>query len=271
MRTLEDRVAVVTGAASGIGRATAHALAERGCDVALVDVDEAGLRETEGRVSSAGRKPSRHVADVSDADRMRALVDEVVQAHGRVHVLVNNAGVAVEGTLEEQSLEDMAWLVGVNFWGVVHGCKLFLPVLRREREAHIVNVSSMFGLVGVPTQSSYCASKFAVRGLSDALRAELSGSGIGVTCVHPGGVRTNIVRSARSMDEEARRRTVELFDRYAAPPERVGRAIVRAVLRGRARLVVCREARAADWLVRLAPVTVGRLVGLAYRRRERAA
>jgi NAD(P)-dependent dehydrogenase (short-subunit alcohol dehydrogenase family) len=267
MKNLRERVAVVTGAASGIGRATALALARRGCDVALVDLDAAGLASAAGEVERAGRRASSHLADVADAERMHALAGEVQAEHGRVHVLVNNAGVSVGGTLEEQSLEDLRWIVGVNLWGVVHGCKFFLPLLRREDEAHVVNVSSMFGLMGVPTQSSYCATKFAVRGLSEALAAELSGTRIGVTCVHPGGVRTNIVRNSRTHDEAVRARTIALFERFATAPERVGEAIARAIERNRSRLVICREAHLADWAKRLFPIAAGRAVGWGYRRR----
>ena len=194
VRAFRDKVAVVTGAASGIGRALAQDLARRGADLALVDVSAAALAETAGLCAARGRGVTTHIADVADAARMKALAAEVVAAHGRVELLVNNAGVSVTGTFEEQSLDDWRWIVGVNFWGVVHGCKFFLPHLRRAREAHIVNLSSMFGLIGLPTQSSYCATKFAVRGFSEALWAELRGSGIGVTTVHPGGVRTNIAR-----------------------------------------------------------------------------
>jgi NAD(P)-dependent dehydrogenase (short-subunit alcohol dehydrogenase family) len=149
-------------------------------------------------VRAFGRKASVHVADVASRARMAELPEEVLREHGRVSLLVNNAGVSVGGTFEEQSLEDLDWIVGINFWGVVHGCQFFLPHLRRETEAHIVNLSSMFGIVGVPTQSSYCATKFAVRGLSEALWVELRDAGIGVTSVHPGGIRTNIVRTSTS-------------------------------------------------------------------------
>jgi short-subunit dehydrogenase len=270
VRDFRDRVAVVTGAASGIGRALAVLLAGRGADVALVDVAEAALAETAAAVAAAGRKASLHVADVADAERMAKLAGEVVAEHGRVHLVVNNAGVSVTGTLEEQSLEDLRWIVGVNFWGVVHGCKLFLPHLRataaRGEPAHIVNLSSMFGLIGLPTQSSYCATKFAVRGLSEALWAELRGSGIGVTCVHPGGVRTNIVRDSRTADPDAKQRMVERFDRFAMQPEQVARRILRAVEKDEMRVVICREAAAADWAKRIAPVAVHRLVAWGYRR-----
>jgi short-subunit dehydrogenase len=266
VRSFQDKVAVVTGAASGIGRALAEDLARRGADLALVDVSTARLDETAQRVAASGRRVTTHVADVADAARMEALAAEVVAAHGRVELLVNNAGVSVTGTFEEQSLDDWRWIVGVNLWGVVHGCKFFLPHLRKSREAHIVNLSSAFGLIGLPTQSSYCATKFAVRGLSEALWAELRGSNIGVTSVHPGGVKTNIVRDSRSADESAKQKMVERFDRFAMSPEKAAAKILRAVERNRLRVVICRESRVADWAKRLFPAGVHHLVERGYRR-----
>ena len=263
---LAGKVAVVTGAASGIGRALALVLAERGCSLALADVDEAGLAETARRVEAAGRRASQHVVDVADWERMLAFADEVVATHGGVDLVVNNAGVSVTGTLEEQSIEDLRWIVGVNFWGVVHGCKAFLPHLRRRPEAHIVNVSSVFGLIGLPTQSSYSATKFAVRGFSEALWAELADARIGVTVVHPGGVRTNIVRSSRTADPAAKERMIERFERMAVAPEVVAERIARAVERGALRVRVCRETYLVDWVKRLFPSAVHRLVRLGYRR-----
>jgi short-subunit dehydrogenase len=260
----------VTGAASGIGRALAIELAARGAHLALVDVAEAPLAETAALAGGAGRRVTAHRADVADAARMEALAAEVVAQHGAVHLVVNNAGVSVTAPFETQSLDDLRWIVGINFWGVVHGCKFFLPALRAARaagaEAHIVNVSSMFGLIGLPTQSSYCATKFAVRGLSEALWAELHDAGIGVTSVHPGGVRTNIVRSSRSADPVSKQEMVERFERWAMAPEKVARRVLRAVERNRLRVVICAEARAADWAKRLTPAAVHRLVVWGFRR-----
>jgi short-subunit dehydrogenase len=229
-------------------------------------VSAAALAETARLCAASGRGVTTHVADVADAARMEALAAEVVAAHGRVELLVNNAGVSVTGTFEEQSLEDWHWIVGVNFWGVVHGCKFFLPYLRKSGEAHIVNLSSMFGLIGLPTQSSYCATKFAVRGLSEALWAELRGSRIGVTVVHPGGVKTNIVRDSRTADPDAKQQMIDLFDRMAMSPEKAASQILRAVERNRLRVVICPEARATDWAKRLFPTSVHHLVELGYRR-----
>jgi short-subunit dehydrogenase len=273
MKRLAERVAVVTGAASGIGRAVALELGRRGCHLALVDVNQAGLDRVADEARALGRKVSVHLADVSDRARMERLPPEVIAEHGHVHVLVNNAGVAVSGQLADQSLDDFAWIVGINFWGVVYGCKLFLPYLLAQDEAHIVNVSSLFGLMGVPTQVSYNATKYAVRGISEALISELSGTRVGVSCVHPGGIRTNIVRASRASsarDEEDKERTADLFERFAMPPERAARKIVRAISRNQARVRIGIETYLLDWLKRLAPVTVQRAVGWGWRRGMRA-
>jgi short-subunit dehydrogenase len=266
VRSFENKVAVVTGAGSGIGRALAQELARRGADLALADMREAGLADTAASIAATGRRVTTHVVDVADAARMEALAEAVMAAHGRVELLVNNAGVSVTGTFEEQSLDDWRWIVGVNFWGVVHGCKFFLPHLRKNAEAHIVNLSSMLGFIGMPTQSSYCATKFAVRGLSEALWAELHGSGIGVTSVHPGGVKTNIVRASRSADPSAKQQLAERIDRMAMAPEKAALRILRAVERNDMRVVICPEARITEWVKRLSPVRVHRLVAYTYRR-----
>src|SRR5690606_24189485 len=166
----------------------------------LVDVDAQGLAETARRIRDAGGTASEHQVDVSDKAAMRELASEAERTHGLAHVLVNNAGVSVGCTFEQHAREAFEWLMGINFWGVVYGCKFFLPLLRRADEAQIVNISSVFGLVGMPLNASYCASKFAVRGLSETLRTELADSHVGVTCVHPGGIATNIVKRARFVE-----------------------------------------------------------------------
>jgi short-subunit dehydrogenase len=259
MKQLEGRVAVITGGASGVGRATAKCLAEKRCRLALVDRDGERLEEATKDLAVSGARVSAHVADVADPERMAALPAEVVAEHGAVHILVNNAGVSVAAPFEEQSLEDLEWIVGINFWGVVYGCKFFLPELRRADEAHIVNLSSMFGFIGVPTQSSYCATKFAVRGFSEALWSELRGTQIGVTSIHPGGINTNIARAMRGRDEALRAGMVDTLAR-SRPPSAVAAAIVRAIERDRMRALVGWEAFAAEWLKRLLPVRTQSLI-----------
>jgi NAD(P)-dependent dehydrogenase (short-subunit alcohol dehydrogenase family) len=269
MKQLEQRVAVVTGAASGIGRATSLALAQRGCRLAISDIDERGLQDTQRTIEALGTRVTSHVIDVSDKARMQRFADEVVEAHGGVNVLVNNAGVSVAATFENQSLEDFEWLMGINFWGVIYGCKFFLPALKAAEEAQIVNISSVFGLVGVPLQSSYCASKFAVRGFSETLRAELASTRVGVTSVHPGGVATNIASSMRVTGDErtqsAIARTTKAF-RHMLPPEKAAAAIVRGIRLNRARVLITRESYAIDLAKRVAPVGTSALVHWGYRR-----
>jgi NAD(P)-dependent dehydrogenase (short-subunit alcohol dehydrogenase family) len=272
VKTLAGRVAVVTGAGSGIGRATSVLLARRGCDVALVDVDERGLAATARLVHDAGRRSSTHLADVSDPARMRRLPDEVVDRHGACHVLVNNAGVTTAGRFEDDTLDDLHWIVDINVWGVVHGCRFFLPVLRRADEAHIVNLSSMVAFVGLPQTAAYSLTKGAVRSFTEALRSELVGSGIGVTSVHPGAIRTNLMSGARGA--ESARLAAMARSRFAPlvlrPPETVAGKIVRAIERNRARAVVGPDAVALDLASRVLPGRsglVGRLTNRISRRR----
>ena len=201
MSYFSGKRAVITGAGSGIGRALAHQLSGAGCELWLADVDAAALADTR---RGLGGPAACHTAVVDVADRaaMSAWADEVSRNAPQLELVVNNAGVGLIGTAQDTTLEDFDWLMGVNFWGVVHGCRVFLPLLERAPRSHLVNISSIFGIIGVPTQSAYNASKFAVRGYSEALRQELilAGSPVEVCCVHPGGIDTNIARRARSSD-----------------------------------------------------------------------
>lgn len=265
MRLARGVVAVVTGAGSGIGRALALALAREGCGLALADKDASGVASTAAAAKKAGAGTvSTHGVDVADLAAMTRFRDEVKQAHGYVHLLINNAGVALAGELEEMSIEDMRWLLDVNFWGVVHGTRLFLPLLRQNREAQIVNISSIFGIIGVPGQSAYCASKFAVRGFSEAVRHELAGSGIRVATVHPGGVRTNIARNARlpaKSDPMRREQMVKAFERMArTSPDQAAARILRGIKRGERRILVGRDAQLMTALQWLMPVNYWRVI-----------
>jgi NAD(P)-dependent dehydrogenase (short-subunit alcohol dehydrogenase family) len=260
MKTFTGRVAAVTGAASGIGRALARDLAARGAHLALSDIDDRGLAQTVKLCEAAGpgRVTSQHV-DVADRDAVQAWAAQVVAEHGRANLIVNNAGVALAASIEAMSYEDFDWLMGINFWGVVHGTKAFLPHLKASGEGHVVNLSSVFGLVSVPWQSAYNAAKFAVRGFTDALRMELEleRSGVSCTTVHPGGVKTSIAWNARidpavaavfGRAEAARRG----FDQLArTSPEGAARQILAGVARDRRRVLVGPDATAIDLISRL--------------------
>jgi short-subunit dehydrogenase len=253
MKNLKGRVAVITGAASGIGRATAELLAEKGCALALVDINDDTLTSLATELESKGTKVSKHRVDVSDRDQMQALVSEVVTAHGAVHIVVNNAGVTVLKSFEDHTLDDLDWIMGINLWGVIYGCKFFLPELRKADEAHIVNISSLFGFIGPPGQSSYAACKFAVRGLSESLWAELRDTQIGVTSIHPGGIATNIIATVRADDASVVEKLSDTFKQHGHPPSHVARAIVRGIEGNRLRMIVGVEAFIFEWMKRLFP------------------
>lgn len=261
MRELGGRVAVITGAGSGIGREMALALARRGCDIAVVDIAPAGLERTAELVRGLGRGASTHLADVSDPERMLRLPDEVRAQFGGCHILVNNAGVTSAGAFEKESLEDIRWIVDINTWGVVHGCHAFLPLLREQDEAHIVNVSSMVGLIGLPHNAVYALTKGAVRSFSESLRAELVTSNIGLTTVFPGAHRTGITESARGSQREklARMGRSRLSALAMRSPESLARRVVHAIEHDRARVVAGPDARALDLWSRIAPGRIGPL------------
>ena len=254
---LEDGVAVITGAGSGIGRALALALAERRCHLAIADRNAEPLAETAMRARQRGITVSEHVFDVADADATKRFPDEVLAQHGRASILVNNAGVALGGRFEDVSLEDIEWLFGINFWGPVRLCKGFLPILRREKAAHIVNISSLFGLIAPPGQAAYSGAKFALRGFSEALRHELADSPVSLSVVHPGGIKTAIASSARVSDEVAANidpAQKDRFEKFLKMPPEDAAAIILAGIESRApRILVGSDAKRGDILQRLFP------------------
>ncbi|MBX3173488.1 MAG: SDR family NAD(P)-dependent oxidoreductase [Gemmatimonadaceae bacterium] len=270
---LDNQVVLLTGAAGGIGRALAGALSGAGCRLALVDRDERGLRETAAALPQTGRRVSLHVCDLADREALRALPQAVLHEHDAIHVLVNNAGVGVGGTFEQVGEEDFDWLMRVNFHAVVDLTRAVLPVLRRNAApSRIVNVSSLYGLVSPPGQTAYSASKFAVRGFSNALRHELRGGSIGVLVVHPGGVSTGIADNARApqgMDPaEFDRIRKEKNRLLRMPPAKAARIIVRAIEADKARVIVGFDAKVVALLERLMPVSYWRVLEWLMTRRR---
>ncbi len=256
MKTLNDKVVVITGAGSGIGRALALNLARRGSLLALSDIDEPGLAETVAQAQEAGAIRVRSDRlDVADRDAFGRYALDVVQDLGRVNVIINNAGVALAGDFTDLEYHDIDWIIGVNFWGVVHGTKEFLPHLIASGDGHVVNLSSLFGLVSMPGQSMYNATKYAVRGMTEALREEMliAGHPVGVTAVHPGGIKTAIARNARVSAKESKEQTAHLFDEKLArmTPERAAEIIVNGILKNRARVLVGIDAHALHHFAKL--------------------
>lgn len=268
---LSNRVAVVTGAGGGIGQAIAMSLARRGCHLSLCDIDEIGIENVARQASALGVRCSTHRLDVRDRTAVAELPVKVLAAHGAVHLVVNNAGVAVGGTFEQVSEADFDGLMEINFHAVVRMTRAFLPHLRNADQGRIVNISSLWGLMSPPGQTAYSASKFAVRGFSNSLRHELDGSTVGVTVVHPGGVATSIAKSARSpagidpQELQVRRKQAERMLRM--PPEQAGETIVKGIERDAARILVGSDAKITSVVERLMPVSYWRVIGALVKRR----
>ncbi len=256
MKTLDDKVVVITGAGSGIGRALALNCAARGSLLALSDVDEDGLAETVDLAKNAGARQIHSTRlDVADRAAFAAYATEVAEHFGRVNVVVNNAGVSLSGDVDELSYADMDWIVDINLWGVIAGTREFLPHLIASGDGHVVNLSSLFGLISIPGQSLYNATKYAVRGFSESLREEMlvHGHPVGVTVVHPGGIRTSIVRNSRVVGSGDKDAITTFFEKKLArmTPERAAEIIVRGVLKNQARCLVGLDAHALHHFARL--------------------
>jgi len=263
---LTGKVAAVTGAASGIGRYLAINLADEGCPVAIADVDEKGLQETATMLEGKPVKATTHVVDVSNREQVYGFADEVVRQHGKANIIINNAGVSLATSLEEVTYEDFEWLLGINLWGVIYGSKAFLPYLKQQPEGHIVNISSVHGLFTNPHVGPYCTSKFAVRGFTQTLWQELKDTSVRVSCVHPGGVKTNIVRNARFYESPdakmSQEEAVQLFDRMIArtTADKAARIIISGIKKNKRRILVGLDAHVYALLERLFPNTWQRLM-----------
>jgi len=261
------KVAAITGAGSGIGRALSVELARRGAHLALSDIDDVGLAETVTRCEGLGVKVTSQHVDVADRDAVFAWAQTVVDDHGWVNLIFNNAGVALGATIDSMTHDDFEWLMNINFWGVVHGTQAFLPHLKATGEGHIVNLSSVFGLMSIPSQSAYNAAKFGVRGFTDSLRMELEiePCGVSSTTVHPGGIKTNIARNGRLPEEEKQE-----FDKVAmTSPEKAARQILAAVQRNRRRALIGPDAKGIDLISRLPAGLYQRVLVQGAKRRRR--
>ncbi|WP_010490150.1 SDR family NAD(P)-dependent oxidoreductase [Pseudomonas sp. S9] len=270
MKSFENKVAAITGAASGIGRALAFGLARQGCALALSDVDAHGLDETAEQARRLGVKVQSTVVDVTDREAMHAWASEVVETFGKVNAIFNNAGVAQSGTVEGNEYSDYEWVMNINFWGVVNGTKAFLPHLKASGTGHVINLSSIFGIFSQPGMSTYNASKFAVRGFTEALRQELDmiHCGVSASCVHPGGKKTNIANTARMNagikamtgqdNEQARQQFNDLL--MLSTAEHAAKVIIKGVLKNKRRILIGADAYAMDWMQRLMPALYQRVV-----------
>lgn len=262
MKDLNQKVVAITGAGSGIGRALALQFAQHGSHLALSDMNMAGLEQTKEMLKAYPVNVTCHQVDVSQQQQVYTWAEDVAKAHGKINVIVNNAGVALSGTVAGLDIKDYEWVMNINFWGVVYGTKAFLPYLEQSGEGHIVNISSVFGLTSQPFMSGYNASKFAVRGFTESLRQDLwlAKSCVNSSCVHPGGIKTNIAKTARVSDsvtegtgrskEDA---TKEFEMTFFSTPESAAKVIVNGVRKNKRRILIGADARVFDWMARFLP------------------
>jgi NAD(P)-dependent dehydrogenase (short-subunit alcohol dehydrogenase family) len=269
MGILEDGVAVITGAGSGMGRCLAQKLAARGSSLALSDVNEKGLSETCQLLAGCKGKVTQHLVNVAEESQVKSFAEEVHRQHGRATTLFNNAGVALLGDLDEISLQDFRWLMDINFWGVVYGVTYFLPMLKKEKRAHIVNTSSLLGFFGASGQGAYCASKFAVRGYTESLHHELLATNVGVTCVHPGFVRTSIAEHAKvgqHAGASVKQQSLSRFEQVARTDAATAAdKILRGVEQRKGRVLIGPDAYFVDIWQRLKPASYWNLLAKQFK------
>ncbi|MEL7339776.1 MAG: SDR family NAD(P)-dependent oxidoreductase, partial [Bacteroidota bacterium] len=261
--------AVITGAGSGIGRALAYALASESCHLALSDINEQNLLTTARQAEQIGVRVHTEVLDVSDREAFYGYAERLIEDFGPVQIVINNAGVALTADLKDVSYEDYEWVFNINFWGMVYGSKAFLPHLLEQERAWITNISSILGIVGVPTQGTYVSTKFAIRGFTETLREELLDTNVNVCCIHPGGVKTNIVSGGRfdpkTIDQRENERLKKNFDKLAfTTAEQAAQQILRGMERRKARVLIGKDARQLAWLQRIFPTGYQKMVAKRY-------
>jgi len=261
MKDFNHKVAVITGAGGGVGRCLCIALAQRGCHLAMVDISEAALQASADAVAQYDVNVSQHIIDITSKDAMATLPAQVLAEHGKVNILINNAGITYQKSFATHSMEDWEKIVGINWWGVLYGCHYFLDALTASGEGHIINMSSMSGYVGLPGQTSYCATKGAVKLLSEAMWAELEKINIGVTSVHPGAIKTDMIQATlkNSDDLQAAQRNYELAQRTGVTPEHVAERIIKAIEKNAIRIRIGKDAVLLDWLKRWFPISIQKL------------
>ena len=273
MKNLKNKVAAITGAGSGIGRMLALGLAAESCHLAISDVNAAGLKETE-KLIGKGVKVSTHIVDVSRQDQVIRFAKEAAERHGGIDIIINNAGVALGDFLETVPIEDFEWLMGINFWGVVYGTMAFLTYLRKRPEGHIVNISSINGIVSNPNNGPYSASKYAVRGYTETLIQEMKGTNIGVSCVHPGGIKTNIAKNTKinkTYYSISSKQAAELYDKevFRTTAEQAARVIINGIKRNQQRVMIGYDAKILDLFMRLFPQTSVNITAIVAKRMAR--
>mgnify|MGYP003413076217 FL=1 len=277
MKNFKNKVAAITGAGSGMGQQLAVLLAKQGCHISISDVNEKGLAETVELVKGYDVRVTSKKVNVADREQVKAWAAETVQNHGSVNMIFNNAGVALAATVEGESYEELEWLMGINYWGVVYGTKEFLPYLKQSGEGHIINTSSIFGLTSQPTQSAYNSSKFAVRGFTESLRQELDieNCGVSALCVHPGGIRTNIANDARLSDSMKKigmnpEKSIKSFNKLMRKPAvEASQEILDAVLKNKRRLLIGGDAVTVDLMQRILPTGYQKIVTIATKLSKR--
>lgn len=265
MKDLQGKVVAITGAGSGIGRALALALSREKAVLALSDIDPDGLQATQ-RESGAGtgRESRIYPVDVAKRDQVTEFAQKVIRDFGKVDLVINNAGVSSSGRVHELTYDTLEWTININLWGVIHGTKAFLPHLMERPEAGIVNISSVYGLMGIPGQAAYCTSKFAVRGFTESLRQDLSNTNIFVTLVFPGGIKTNIAKNSRTdypIDVETYQKELQQFEtKLKTPPEEAARAIIHGIKHKSPRVLIGKDARQIDFLARFNPNSYDKVI-----------